>query len=412
MARTISIRADFPWAGAPTTPSAPAGYTTATLGSEADRSSTYSENHYQCNLRCDPADPANRQCLSMKKGSESGSRWIWTTDGWATSETFTNTGGDPDSVWCANGDLVLSYLSGSVHATRRVAGGGSTVSSTVTVAKMDHPHVWADRTGGANNGRLFLVGVDWNYAGLNISYSGDNAASWTTNTHNINSDITNGFAFTGVVLPTGTLLIPVLGKNTLLSSGGVFIGNQQRIYLVRSTDAGASVSSQEVANVDGPASPGAGGFFGTSNIVHGDGRSYLFFVHRTASPSPQELRMVYSDDDGVTWSSEQTVLSSFESGYGAGSMWAAAKDGLLVVTFYAVGSSYKIWQMWSTDKGATWSSPYALTGLNYTYSGNPRVPGEDQVFGDFHGSTAYALWQDNRSNAGKYVTYTRNTVFS
>lgn len=397
------------------TSGAGAGYTTATTGSEVDRGSTYSENQYQCDIRCDPADPGNRQCISMKTGSASTTvRFIWTTDGWSTRNTVTYSGGDPDSAWDNNGDLFLSYMGTSATEVRKVAGGGSTVGSAFSFSYLlDHPHIWVNR---ATN-RLFLAGRRFvgGLFGIVVGYSDDGAATWTQNLSSVNAAVDEGFVFPGVCLSTGTTLIPVAGKRTVLTSGGVYAGTTQQAYVLRSTNSGATLASTQVAVLNNPASRGAGGYQHVSNLAHADGRTYLFFIHASASPSPCELRFVYSDDDGVTWSSEQTAIGAPESGYGPGSMWVAARDGLLVVTFHALqagGYEFKIWQMWSADKGATWSSPYTLSGFNYDYTGNPRVPGQDQVIGDFHGSTAYTVWQDNRSNAGKYIIYTRNTVFS
>lgn len=81
--------------------------------------------------------------------------------------------------------------------------------------------------------------------------------------------------------------------------------------------------------------------------------------------APQDVRMVYSDDQGLTWSKPIIFAGSGESGFNPimGALTEMRDGSLMMVWRYANDLDRNIYYQLSTDVGETWSEPLPVPGI-------------------------------------------------
>jgi hypothetical protein len=147
-------------------------------------------------------------------------------------------------------------------------------------------------------------------------------------------------------------------------------GADHDIFYARSTDNGLSWSSTTLLFGDGDGSADSD----TDPLVATDGQGRWIIVWSSlhdlgsATGPDQELLYVRSTDDGMTWSSVETLNTNATTDIGADADPRIATDGAgtWIVTWYTnnlggtTGDDEDIAFARSTDNGATWSTPAAL----------------------------------------------------
>lgn len=98
----------------------------------------------------------------------------------------------------------------------------------------------------------------------------------------------------------------------------------------------------------------------------------------------QDLRIMYSDDEGETFSAEQTQSTNSETGFQMyGGLVKIGGDSLLLSWYGLTGSTYSSYVIKSGDDGATWTNPITVvsssasqyTESSFTYLGGQTIIG-------------------------------------
>jgi hypothetical protein len=205
------------------------------------------------------------------------------------------------------------------------------------------------------------------------------------------------------ILKDGTLIIPMTTRQTILTDArGHYAGSNKDIYVLRSTDGGVTFTKVLIGPNNSPAAQGPGGFFGLGNLVSGpDGtgeRIYLTYSAKQPKPTPATLMLVTSVDKGVTWSAPRAIVTTSSNGGGVGSMSVMMNSrAVLGIQYYrVVNSTFDMYFTYSTDRGATFSTPTKVTTASSRdlMTDQPRVPGQDQVYTEAGpDGKFYMVWQ-------------------
>ena len=76
------------------------------------------------------------------------------------------------------------------------------------------------------------------------------------------------------------------------------------------------------------------------------GRIWCFYVHNSDT-----LRYVYSDDQGVSWSSAADIMASIDE---AQLGWRETETGRIIVSYWKDDKAYIIY---TDDRGGNWGTP-------------------------------------------------------
>ncbi len=224
-----------------------------------------------------------------------------------------------------------------------------------------------------HDGRLQLVWQDSD--GLKFAQaSSDRPNEWSTPVSI--ADAASGGQLPGIIATQ---------NGDLLITYSIAVNEPRGVYLVRSTDQGASWS-EPVRIVDGAAA----GWEAAGQAIlaeTGDGRLHLAAEQRSLPPANLAQGMIYqhSDDDGRSWSAARVL----ENGGQPPAIWASlepAGDRALHLV-WASGSSDRtfIWHQTSIDGGDTWSEAVQVNSLpvgelpaaTVDPAGQPHVVGLD-----------------------------------
>lgn len=80
------------------------------------------------------------------------------------------------------------------------------------------------------------------------------------------------------------------------------------------------------------------GSYSPSVLCSRDGRIYVFYL--LPSGSNNDLKMVYSDDNGTNWSSPSTIVSDVQEGKISS---VELQTGRIIVTYYKNNSPYLVY---------------------------------------------------------------------
>ncbi|CAL7961512.1 hypothetical protein GAMM_230015 [Gammaproteobacteria bacterium] len=108
------------------------------------------------------------------------------------------------------------------------------------------------------------------------------------------------------------------------------------------------------------------------------GRLIVSFIRYLGGVSYGGQYYIYSDDEGVTWSSPVSLSDEGEAEYSPyGALISIADDKLLMTWYGFTGTTYTIYAVRSSDNGTTWDSPITIaTGLRqYTETSTTYVGG-------------------------------------
>jgi hypothetical protein len=133
------------------------------------------------------------------------------------------------------------------------------------------------------------------------------------------------------------------------------------------------------------------------------GRLYVTYTDRSVSADDTDIFVRYSDDGGLTWSSERRVNDDAGDSYQFHPRIAVAADGTVAVAFYdtrndPANEKTDTYVAFSTDGGTTWSANRKVTTAQ-----SDQVGGADEDdYGDYQGIDAISgnrfqvVWGDSR----------------
>lgn len=383
-------------------------------------------NQYQTNLRTDPTN-ADQMVITAKAGLEDDTVAFHTNDGGTTwTATRDTRSSDPDVTFDYQGTAYWTFIENTgsrSNAVRRSFDGGQTwgapqqlVASSVWV---DHPHVITDRSDASPYlGSVYFAGRQGSAAKLRVVRSRDGGETWTANVVDLPQQIGKGFVHQTAVASDGTLLIPVESQGRILVENGQFAGSERNLFMLTSSDGGESFSDPIfIGNKDTPRNPGPGSYRSNSGVAigsyNGIERAYYVFP-KPLQGQPAELRLVFSDDLGQTWSDPSAFVPSTSEGWGAGAPTVMINDeGVVGVAFYSETQDPHLFDLYFTasiDGGQSFTDPLRVSSVTSLAAGNQvREPGADQVYSDVAADGTFKLvWTDNRDGDDLYQTYMRS----
>lgn len=410
------FRADRPIPAAP--PTGGGAFTRATVSTPRNIGVTLGGNQYETHRAVDPANPLKQSVCGKWLASEKDAFILWTTDGWATQRSMTWAAGDPVVAYAVNGDLLVTFIpkSGNTNLSTRInpAGAGTFGAAIPMGIYRDRPRIEVCRVPGAYFGRVFVCGTAGGSSTLPYTscfWSDDHGKTWTrsvalqgTVNSGVYPDGQDASAASTTVLNDGTLVLCYSGVKTTPSTAPNY-GYPYSAFAQRSLNGGQSFSAPILIDDTGGAPVAAKGGQSFSNVVTDGTRLYFFFTRRNENPVRGWLRT--SDDGGFTWSARRVVITP-PTGYGCNQVAVACTDKVLVVQYHVIagqwpfGSNpYRVFTMWSFDRGATFSAPIELTTapVPWTFAtsttpgaGQQRDAGEDHTGIQLIGNTAYLVW--------------------
>jgi hypothetical protein len=429
-----------------------------TLGPEVDVSAVFAHpelSQYQADLRCDPSD-AKRMLITCKVATslsefEQRTMTYRTQDGggsWAFD--IEPASGDPDSVFDRGGRAHRSFIwdaKGKHTGYRCSTDGGATWETPLELpARDDHMHIACDRSAGPFADSIYIAGRNFSGKGVTVSRSRDHGATFQSTVIPLDGVLGKGFVYGPAVTATGTLVIPYTSGSTFLSKpvNGVatYAGKKQSVHILRSADGGLNFTRIQVGDIDASSEDGYGTSPNLSQIAvgrrAGGERLYLAYP-RSRVAACSQLLLVTSDDDGATWSAPRAIIErESPTGFSPSSCSimanAAGTVGVQWIAIDATATSFHLCFAASLDGGMTFGKPVQATPVpsivpggklpipamkaGVRLPGQPRSPGQDQLYGDVDADGIFHLvWTDARTgdpmgNNPGYAIFTRTATVS
>jgi hypothetical protein len=199
-----------------------------------------------------------------------------------------------------------------------------------------------------------------------VAQSHDAGATWTQT--KIVDSKRYIYAFDGDVLSNGTV---VFSETSLLYGNANTLTGNDQVYVYRSTNAGASWSTNLVDTVEiGPACTAAGcpaDYYPGHSAISADANGNLVILYdgATVSGGNETIWTKRSTDGGVTWSARQALSTSGEMG-DFPSVESRGSGDVRAWYMQTNGGSFDAWNVWyrsSTDGGATWTTPVKISDV-------------------------------------------------
>lgn len=411
-------------------------FTTGSVGPLTNVGLAVTNNQYETHRAVDPANPLKQAVCGKWKASEKDAFVTWTTDGWATQQSYTWAAGDPVLSYAVNGDLVLTYIpkTGNTQLSTIVnPGGNSTFGAQITMGiPRDRPWINVCRAG-PYAGRIYVSSTSGNNATYPYSscfWSDDHGRTWSRSnvmlaqaTTGVYPDGRNAAASSLTFLTDGTVVF-THATAPMTSVSGSDAGYPYAAFAQRSLDGGATWNTPVQIDDNGGIPVAAKGGQSFNNVTSDGTRLYFFFTRRNENPVRGYLRT--SDDGGLTWSARRVVITP-PTGYGCNQVAAACNDKVLVVQYHVIagqwpfGSNpYRVFTMWSFDRGATFSTPVETTPAPVPWkmatstsvgAGQQRDAGEDNTGIMAFGNKAYCVFAQGTAN-NLYYAHIYDITFS
>jgi hypothetical protein len=181
------------------------------------------------------------------------------------------------------------------------------------------------------------------------------------------------------------------------------VGTNAHIRMRRSYDQGRSWVTNTIDT-------GAAGYYvtGLSGGVTHSNRLVVFLQRINTSGGFIDQRIMYSDDEGATFSPQQIISSNSETIFQPyGPLCKIGGDSLLLSWYGQTGTTYSSYIIKSGDDGVTWSSPISIVTSTTQQSTETSV----MYLG---GSTLIALARREQSDSayGQYISVDNGTTWS
>jgi hypothetical protein len=191
-----------------------------------------------------------------------------------------------------------------------------------------------------------------------------------------------GFGFIDI-LASGTYVMVYI-------DAGNHVGDNSIVKIAKSKDQGRTWKSDTLIPKQGSfdVTMGGGGVSHTNRLI-------VFYSEFTAAGGSHAQKIIYSDDEGVTWSSPNAIGNNSETTYlPYGGLVKIGGDSLLLSWYGTDLTNYRTYIIRSGDDGATWSAPVQVmtsttdmrSEASYVYLGGGVIIG--LVRGE--GSTFYS----------------------
>jgi hypothetical protein len=330
---------------------------------------------------------------------------IWyTTDGlnWSSgSASFPGgTCCDPWTAYDSLGNLFYSILVSANYVARSTNFGQSFASFIYACPGGDRNTICADYTGGPYAGNLYTGGWSPN---CSFCRSTDHGSSWTTIFTTSNTTPGNmiciGPSPNGAIQGGSVYFVSITGSNPAPSTFNFF----------RSTDGGATMTAMAY----GAISPG---YVGTLNSAtrlvinnartrpypmiaadnsYGPYRGRFYCVYSSNVPAGNgnkpDIKCQYSTDGGATWSSPVIVNDNASpelSDQWYPAIWCEKTTGKLYVKWYDTRNSpstygVDVYASYSTNGGASFVTNQRLTNATWTYPCPSCSPNSNCYMGDY-----------------------------
>jgi len=252
---------------------------------------------------------------------------------------------------------------------------------SIAVDPNDNLHaVWHQKTDSAYNSYEILY-----------SKSTDNGLTWSGQAADREITYRNGEAAWNPDIECDNL-----GNIYVIWNENAYSGSEDRVFFGKSTDGGATFSSE---TADTPISLEYKETGGTQ--LHIDASNNIHVVYKGSEGDPNYTKLsLYtgSTDGGATWSGNSGLIY-IDSGPGPdldswGPDITSTSDGTLIAV-YSQGPALhnNIWASYSTDLGATWSGSTNPDGAVY----NSHVP----YIATAPGDTLHVIWRQKAATATK-----------
>ncbi|MGZ4129897.1 MAG: sialidase family protein [Actinomycetota bacterium] len=306
------------------------------------------------------------------------------------------------------------------------AGGFSTVftKSTDYGATWSTPvHVygnvsWTDKpevTMGASGKDVY---VSWNGpqgGDLYVGQSHDFGATWTQ--QKLSDTKRYYYAYDGRVLPDGTV---VFSESSLLYSGSSTVTGDVWHHVIVSRDGGQTWQNIVVAKVPVGEACVADGcspdFYTGQTSVVSDATGHLVFAFEgpATAGGPQQVFISTSSDEGATWSAPTALSVAGEDATGPRLASAGGGDVRVWYMQTAGGDNPDAWNVWyrsSSNGGRTWSAPAKIDDAPAGAAGYVSADGFAEIYGDYgeiavtSGGKTIAAWGEGFSYTGPGGTW-------
>jgi hypothetical protein len=381
-------------------------------------------DHWELMAAVDPERPERVLISAITEDLPGTGAWTvgayLSTDGGASwSRTFRGEErlGDPIVAYGPAGQAYLALLqwgSGQrLIGVYRSDDGGATWSTPRTAIagdgmQADHPMIAIDWTGGAQHGAIFIAARYGNDPIL-LHRSTDGGRSFDSRV--VVSDSDGGFVDPMAVFSDGAVLIPFRTRPEIHTDPETrrYAGSSSRHFVVVAEDGGSRITPPQHL-FDRMRTTGRGGTNTvTTGIGRHDGRDRIYVTHNMADSADARLRIIHSDDRGVTWSEGVEVAPGFAPEYVTGmSNVAVSPEGAVGVSWLAyVDRHYDVFFTASVDGGVTFLPPVRVNEEAWIPpSQTARGPGGDyMLMAAGPDDTFHVVWPDARH--GRYQIYTR-----
>jgi hypothetical protein len=348
--------------------------------------------------------------------------------GW-TSADVSLTFGSNGTAYVSYIDHVTSLDSGYVMVAKSLNGGATWSSPVKVISRLetsdvpiDRPWIAIDNSGGAYNGRLYIV---------------SKSADIGTMPHHIwmKSSVDGGATWSGLKLVDDSipsnLITNAMGVPTVGADGSVYIGYISynpsqtpfpRMICLKSTDGGSNFIPRIIGYpVSGSAITDTlfqGSYVISANPANANNLVYTFTDQRNGDP---DILSVRSTNGGLTWSSPPTRVNddAVSNGVGQDMCWA----GFSTTGKYGVAwrdrrntggtssSSFEIYSTVSTDGGVTFKPNQNLNSTPSPFINIQK--GNDFIGVCLDANNIFSDWCDLRSgNTDIFFNKTSMSVFT
>lgn len=310
-------------------------------------------------------------------------------------------------------DFAVTYDSGYVMVAKSINGGqtwGTAVKVTNGLATpdkpIDRPWIAIDNSGGAYNGRLYVVSKSIDVGAMPhhiwMKYSADNGATWSNQTLVDDSIPSN--------LITNSMGVPTVGADGSLYIGYMSYNPSQspfaRIICLKSTDGGNNfipyIIGYPVASSPITDSLYQGSIVLSANPANAGNIVFTFTDQRNGDP---DILSTHSSDGGITWTNLPVRVNddAFGNGVGQDMCWAGfSSTGKYAVTWRdrrntggISASLFEVYTSISIDGGATFSPNYKISSATSPFINIQK--GNDFLGVCLDDNYVYNNWCDQRT---------------